>query len=603
MGFCERDYGWLLSAVYAFEVSMILEDNRYHVFSRRAFLLGTAKLGLFGVLYGQLYRLQAHEAVKYREIAEENRVNGQLISPLRGRIVDRHGKILAQNEQQYRLMLLPEKIEKFEETIDLLSQHFAIGVKEKKALLRQASRNPKFVPLVFKKKVTWQDVSKAEFLTAEISGLVSEEGMFRTYPYGPVLAHILGYVSPVSEAEIKAKKNDPVLKLPDAQSGKLGIEENKDDDLRGDPGERQVEINAAGRIIREISLKLPAEGKTQILSIDLQLQQFAYERMGLETGAAVVLDVRTGEVLLQVSTPSYDPNVFTSGVDHATWQQLAQNPDKPLINKPIAGLYPPASTFKTLTALALLHYGIAKPNQTVFCPGHYFFGNRQVHCWKKEGHGSVNWHDAIVKSCDVYFYEMTRRMGIQNLADFARLVGLGNKTNIELSGEKAGIVPDPAWKKMAKNQVWFPGETIIAGIGQGYLLTTPLQLAVMTARLATGANVHPTLFHQDHPKAFDPLGIHPDHLKLVREAMSDVVNVPGGTAYAQRLVDVGFTYAGKTGTAQVRRISMAQRAAGIYLGNIGITACSLPLPPWIIPNTPVLSLLSMAAADPARLPL
>ena len=542
---------------------MILEDNRYHVFSRRTFLLGTAKLGLFGVLYGKLYRLQSHESLKYREIAEENRVNVQLISPLRGRIVDRRGKMLAQNEQQYRLILLPEKIENIEESINVLSKHFPISAKEKKALLRQARRNPKFVPLVFKKKVTWQDVSKAEFLSAEISGLMSEEGMFRTYPYGPDLAHIVGYVSPVSEAEIKAKNNDPVLKLPDAQSGKLGIEENKDAELRGDPGERQVEINAAGRIIREISIKPPAEGKTQTLSLDLDLQRFGYERMGAETGAAVVLDVRTGEILLQVSTPSYDPNIFTSGVDQATWQQLAQNPDKPLINKPVAGLYPPASTFKTLTALALLHYNIVKPNQTFFCPGHYFFGNRQVHCWKKEGHGSVNWHDAIVKSCDVYFYEMTRRMGIQNLADFARLVGLGSKTNIELSGEKSGIVPDPAWKKMAKNEVWFPGETIITGIGQGFLLTTPLQLAVMTARLATGTNVHPTLFHHEQPKAFSALGIHPDHLTLVRQAMSDVVNVPGGTAYAQRLMDVGFAYAGKTGTAQVRRISMAQRAAGI----------------------------------------
>ncbi len=542
---------------------MILEDNRYQVFSRRAFLLGTVKLGFFGVLYGQLYRLQAHEAPKYKEIAEDNRVNVQLLSPLRGRIVDRNGQILAHNEQQYRLMLMPEHIENLETVIDLLSQHFPITAKEKKTLLRQARRNPKFVPLLFKKKVSWQDVSKAEFLSAEISGLISEEGMFRTYPHGPILAHILGYVSPVSEAEIKAKNNDPLLKLPDAQSGKLGIEENKDKDLRGDPGERHVEINAAGRIIREIKRLPPAEGKTQRLSIDLELQRFAYARMGLETGAVVVLDVRTGEILVQVSAPSYDPNVFTSGVDHATWQQLAQNPDKPLINKPIAGLYPPASTFKTLTGLALLHNNIVKPNQTVFCPGYYFFGGRKVHCWKKEGHGVVNWHDAIVKSCDVYFYEMTRRMGIQNLADFARLVGLGSKTNIELSGEKAGIVPDPAWKQMAKNQVWFPGETIIAGIGQGYLLTTPLQLAVMTARLATGTNVHPTLFHREHPKAFAPLGIHPEHLKLVRQAMSDVVNIPGGTAYAQRLVDMDFAYAGKTGTAQVRRISMAQRAAGI----------------------------------------
>ncbi|MFM7622406.1 MAG: penicillin-binding transpeptidase domain-containing protein, partial [Alphaproteobacteria bacterium] len=318
-----------MSVVCSLEVSMILEDNRYQVFSRRAFLLGTAKLGLFGVLYGQLYRLQSNESMKYREIAEENRVNVQLISPLRGRILDRNGKMLAQNEQQYRLMLLPENIKNLEETIDLLSQNFPISTKEKKTLLRQARRNPKFVPLVFKKKVSWQDVSKAEFLTAEISGLMTEEGMFRTYPYGPILAHILGYVSPVSEAEIKAKNNDPVLKLPDAQSGKLGIEENKDTDLRGDPGERHVEINAAGRIIREISVKPPAEGKTQTLSIDLELQRFAYERMGIETGAVVVMDVRTGEILVQVSTPSYDPNVFTSGVDQATWQQLAQNPDKP----------------------------------------------------------------------------------------------------------------------------------------------------------------------------------------------------------------------------------------------------------------------------------
>jgi len=548
------------------------DNDRFRTFSRRAIFLLGGKVVLVSGLVGRMYYLQVIEGERYRTLADDNRISLKLLAPPRGRIVDRFGRPLAINQQNYRLLVVPEATEDINQTLTTLSRIIDIGPNERQRILREVKRRRRFVPIIIRENLAWSDVSRIEVNAPQLSGVSIDVGQSRFYPDGTATAPILGYVSGVSEKE---QTGDPLLQLPGFRIGKAGIEKIHDLSLRGASGTSQVEVNALGREIRELERFEGVPGSEAWLTIDRELQKFVAHRLGEESASAVVMDVHTGEVLSLASTPSFDPNAFNRGLSRAEWKNLVSNPRAPLNNKAIAGQYAPGSTFKMIVALAALEKGVVNRNTRIFCSGDVELGNATFHCWKKNGHGAMSLVNAIAQSCDVFFYEIARRTGIDRISAMARKLGLGEALHIELPGEKKGLIPTRAWKKRAKNTSWQQGETLLAGIGQGFILTTPLQLAVMTARLVNGGRaVVPTLTRQivdfnDNPSfealapAFAEIGINPNHLNLVNKSMAAVVNSPVGTAHRSQIRTPGFEMGGKTGTVQVRRITKAERETGV----------------------------------------
>lgn len=542
------------------------DNSRYKTFTRRVAILGGLQVAAFGVLAGRMYYLQVLRSDEYRMLADENRINVRLLAPLRGRIVDRFGNELASNRQNYRAVLIPEQTPDLEATLDKLARIVEITEFDRKKIMRDIKRSPRFMPITVAENLTWDQFAQININEPDLPGVQPDVGETRFYPYTTELAHLVGYVGAVSEKEMD--KKEPLLTLPGFRIGKNGIEKNYDERLRGKAGSSHVEVNAYGRVIRELAKDPGKPGEEVVLTVDMELQEFAWNTLANESASAVVMDIHNGDVLAFVSAPAYDPNEFAKGLSQAQWKALVENPYKPLLNKAIAGLYPPGSTFKMAVALAALEAGIT-PEQSVHCSGAYWLGNHAFHCWKKEGHGTMNMHNGIKYSCDTYFYEIARRIGIEAIAKTARRLGLGETYNFEVPGEKKGLVPDPRWKLAQTGVTWQQGETVITGIGQGFLLASPLQLAVMTARLANGGkDVKPRLTRaiggnmMPQPKLRD-LGFDPAHLAIVCGGMNGVSNEAGGTAFRSRIPDPGMELAGKTGTAQVRRISKAERASGV----------------------------------------
>ncbi len=545
---------------------MYRDNDRQRTFTRRALLLAGGKLALMTVLAGRLYYLQVVEASRYTTLAEENRINLRLLAPRRGRIFDRYGRPLAVNRRTYQVTLVAERAADVEQTLDDLDRILDLTAAERERILRDIGRRRKFVPVTVRDNVTWDQVTRIEVNTPELPGVAIDEGQSRDYPYGEDLAHVLGYVAAVSESDLTG---DPLLTLPGFQIGKAGIEKTYETTLRGSGGRSQVEVNAVGRVIRELSRTEGEPGRDITLTLDLDLQRIASQRIAGESAAVVVMDVHSGDVRALASSPGFDPNAFTRGLSNAEWRALTANPRAPLTNKAIAGQYAPGSTFKVAVALAALERGVATPRGGVYCPGHTTLGGHRFHCWKRGGHGHVNLHEAIVQSCDVYFYEIARRLGIERIAEMSLRLGLGQTLDFDLPGEQRGLMPTREWKEATLGGAWQTGETLIAGIGQGYVLATPLQLAVMTARIANGGMaVRPRLVRAgDHQRASPPppsLGLDPDHLARVRASMDDVVNSRRGTAHRSAITEDGMAMAGKTGTSQVRQISKAERAAGVW---------------------------------------
>ncbi len=544
--------------------------ERHKLFNRRSVMLLGGQATLFSALIGRMYYLQVLESERYKTLAEENRINLRLLAPPRGRIIDRFGVPLASNQQNYRVLLIPEDTRDVAATLDSLGEIITIGPGERRRILRDVKRNRSFVPVTLRENLNWQQVARIEVNAPDLPGVMIDVGQSRDYPYGEDLAHVLGYVAAVSPQELTG---DPLLELPGFRIGKAGVERVHDLALRGSGGSSQVEVNAYGRVIRELQRKEGQPGAEVQLTIDMELQRFIRERLDDESAAVVVLDIHNGDVLAMVSNPSFDPNSFNRGLSSSEWQGLVSNPRAPLINKSIAGRYSPGSTFKMCVLLAALDKGVISPSSQVFCSGFTELGDARFHCWKKHGHGFLKAEQAIVQSCDVFFYELAKRTGIERIAAMAKRLGMGDKLAIDLPGEQAGLVPTPKWKRGALDAPWHQGETLIAGIGQGYLLVTPLQLAVMTARLANGGfAVTPRLtkaVHKDGAKTddaaakFDSLNLPPRHLEIIRQAMNDVVNTPRGTAYRSRIKEPGHEMAGKTGTVQVRRISKSERESGV----------------------------------------
>jgi penicillin-binding protein 2 len=557
------------------------DGERSSLFTRRALLLGGAQAVLLSALAGRLYQLQVIETQRFATLAEENRINLRLLPPSRGLIFDRTGQPLAVNRNNFRVMVTSDRGRGAEVLVERLDQILSLGEAEKNRLVRELRRSRNAQPVVIRENLGWDEVARLEFNTPELPGVFIDLGQTRDYPEGELMSHIIGYTGRVADEDL-AGRDDPVLQLATLRFGKKGVERSLEDQLRGRAGAVQVEVNAVGRVVRELDRNEGQPGSNALLTIDLDLQRFVAERIKEhQSGSVVVMDVVTGDILAMVSTPGFDPNTFARGITQSEWRELLDSPERPLHNKAIAGVYPPGSTYKVVTALAALEAKAIEPWTRLPCSGYLELGNIKFHCWLKGGHGSTNVVEAIAQSCDCFFYEAARKAGIDRIADVAGRLGFGRVSDLGLPGESSGIQPSRSWKQEKLGKPWQHGDTFNLGIGQGYMNATPLQLAIMTARLANGGyEVQPNLLLASAtpreelappaPRAkpaAPSMRFNPQNLSLVREGMIQVVQA--GTAGHLRvdakgkLVEPQFRFAGKTGTAQVKRITEREREMGI----------------------------------------
>ncbi|MFN3232894.1 MAG: penicillin-binding protein 2 [Alphaproteobacteria bacterium] len=547
---------------------MDLESERHERLTRRALVLGGGQALLLTALVGRMYQLQILESDQYQMLAEENRIDLRLMAPLRGRIIDRFGEELATNRLSYRVSVIPEQAVDLDETMLQLARLMSLTPFQVSTVLREAKRSRSFLPVTVADNVSWEEFARVNTHIADLPGVYPDVGPRRFYPFPELSAPVVGYVGPVTEEELKDLPKDPTFMLPDFRIGKRGLEAEFEEQLRGTAGARRVEVNALGREIRELTRDKGRPGEDLNLSIDLDAQRFAMERLGEQSAGVVVMNIHTGEVIVLASSPGFDPNEFNFGISTENWRGLLADPRKPLHNKAIQGQFPPASTFKMLMAMAAVDEGLVSPDHRINCPGHMRFGNRRFHCWKRGGHGWLNMAQSIEQSCDVYFYDLALKLGVDKIAAMSRRFGLGESLGIELDHEASGLVPTEAWKRRRFNEPWHEGENLSIGIGQGYMLATPLQLAVMTARMANGGYaVKPSLLAPDpvalSAQPFDSIGVSQAALAIAQQGMIDVMEGSRGTARRSRIKDWPRGIAGKTGTAQVRRITAAERRTGV----------------------------------------
>ncbi|WP_299838836.1 penicillin-binding protein 2 [uncultured Jannaschia sp.] len=537
--------------------------------SRRALIAGGGQLAFGALLFARMRHLQVDQADEFLLLAEENRIKVRLIAPARGVIYDRNGVPLAGNEQIYRVSMIREDADDVPAVIDHLRSLVRLDEEELQRALREMDRRP-HQAVTLADRLSWEELSAIAVNVPALPGITPEVGLSRVYPLGPDYAHVIGYVGRVSERDIaEAVEVDPLLQTPQFQIGKIGAERQLEGVLRGRAGARRVEQNAAGRIMRELGRTESGKGADVQLTLDAGLQNFTQARLGQESASAVVMDVRNGDILAAVSSPSYDPNLFVEGISVPDYARLRDNDHRPLHNKIVQGLYPPGSTFKLVTLLAALEAGEIGANETVYCGGYTSISNRRFHCWKRGGHGRVDIAGSLRESCDVFYYEMAQRAGIDRIAAMARKLGLGVRHDIEMTSVSEGLIPDRDWKRTNRGEEWMVGDSLNASIGQGFVLTSPLQLAVMTARVASGLDVSPRLVRSvdgvAQPSGVKgPLDLPRSWLDGARNGMYQVVNASGGTAGRSRFDLGGIKWAGKTGTSQVRNITAAERARGVF---------------------------------------
>ena len=541
-------------------------NERQGQFHRRVFLMGgMAGVGLLAVT-GRLMQLQLVESNRYQSLSAANQFNFRIIPPPRGRIVDRYGVELAGNRPNFRILINKDEISDPDATLDQLAQLVPIDDTRRKQVMRDLVNSPRFVPVSVADDLTWEEFARINVRTPELPGVTADMGDARVYPFGGAFAHVVGYVSRVSADDLKNEgpNPDPVLLHPGFRIGKAGVEKALDHELRGKAGGQKVEVDSRGRVVRKDPAGdiPPIPGKEVVLSLDADIQNRALEVFGANSGAAVMMDCRSGDVLCMLSAPSFDANQFVKGMPRDEYLKLASYDHKPLLNKAISATYPPGSTFKTMVALAALESGI-DPNRTYVCNKVWYWGGRAWHC--DEAHGVQNMHSAIVTSCDIFFYQTALSLGSaapDKIAAVARKFGLGQTFDIGISGQHAGLVPDRAYKRKTfpKDPVWHPGETPSMGIGQGYTNLNPLQLCVQASRLANAKTMlNPRLIKSiggvEQPAGSEAgdLPFNPAHIQFVRAAMADVVANSRGTAAAFAQLGLGpVMMAGKTGTAQVR---------------------------------------------------
>jgi penicillin-binding protein 2 len=513
-------------------------DEAARKVTRRALFLGGCQAAFIAVLGARLRYLQVDQAEQFKLLAEENRISIRLIPPARGLIFDRKGVLIAGNEQNYRVTITREGSGDVEAVLRRLAEGIPLSEEDIQKTIRETRRRSAFVPHIVAERLTWEQLSWISVNAPALPGVTPEVGLSRTYPLDEDFAHAVGYVGPVSENDLaQLESPDPVLQIPKFQIGKIGVERRLEDELRGKAGSRRIEVNAAGRVMRELDRREGVEGADIVLTLDAQIQNYARIRMEEHSGSAVLMDVRNGDVVALTSAPSFDPNLFVRGISNPDFRRLMDNDHRPLSNKSVQGAYPPGSTFKMVTALAALEAGVITANSSVYCPGYYESGGRRFHCWKRAGHGPCDLTKGLAESCDVYFYDISQRVGIDAIAAMAARLGLGVRHDLPMSAISEG-------------------------------LSTPLQLAVMTARLSTGRAVQPRLVQSiggvEQPVAeAPPMGLTPDHLRHVQRGMWAVLNQRTGTGWSSRSEEKTMQIAGKSGTAQVRNISAAERARGV----------------------------------------
>ena len=541
-------------------------DKKY---GRRSFLIGTSQLILVGLLIRQIRQIQLNESEKYKLLAEENRIDIEILPPLRGVIFDKDGKILAKNKENYRIKIFRDKNINLPNVMENLSKLIKIRDERKIEIIKELEKRRSNSSIIIVENLSWIEFKQVLVNLPSLPGIIPEVDLKRFYTQKDLLAHLLGYVGVISPKDLKRFSNDdPILQIQDFKIGKVGIEKGLDSYLRGKVGLSKFEVNASGKIVRKLAEEPSSTGKDIHLTIDTNLQKFTMLRIKEYSASAVVIDLSNGGIISMASNPSYDPNKFIEGISKKDWDMLLQSKNQPLANKAISGNYPPGSTFKMIVAIAALEENLINPEDLFECNGFYELEERKFHCWKYSGHGSTNLLKGIEESCDVYFYNLAERVGIDRIVKTAKKFGIGITPNLPLSGISKGLIPSKSWKKINKNQLWFTGDTLNSGIGQGFMLSTPIQIAIMTARIATGLEIKPSLIKAIDGKPtkynnYKLLGIKKSTLEIIRQAMFGVVNNKKGTAFNSRLINENKIFAGKTGTSQIRQISEEERSKGI----------------------------------------
>ncbi|WP_271077892.1 penicillin-binding protein 2 [Aurantiacibacter sp. MUD61] len=528
-------------------------------FTRRSFVVGAVQGGIGCLLAARMGYIAVAENEKYEMEAESNRVNLSLIPPRRGWILDRNGSPLASNRADFRVDIIPERMRDADQTVALLSELLNFTPAEREDLRFRLEESRGFAAVPVANNLGFEEFAAVSVRLPELPGVVPQRGYSRFYPTGPSVGHLLGYVGAPSREEYE-EEPQPLLLTPGFKIGKDGVEQQFEMELRGVPGARRVEVTASGRIVRDLETRDDIQGDPIRLTIDGPLQDYAARRLGLESGSVVVMDCLTGDLMCMASMPSFDPNSFSDGIGRLEYSMLSENDRVPLRNKVLQGLYPPGSTVKPTVGMALLGEGV-DPDETVFCGGGLRVGNRVFRCWNRRGHGQTDLAKAIYQSCDVYFYAMAQRTGMWPIADACKNYGMQQQFDLPVVSQFYGTVPDPDWKMEKYGREWQAFDTVNATIGQGYMLASPLQLAVMAARLATSEKVTPRLLLNSNVPQFEGMGVSAEYKAYIRQAMSDVVNGPG-TAGRARLPVEDVLMAGKTGTAQVVGLNISDGRSG-----------------------------------------
>ena len=541
-------------------------------FTRRAMFVGGVQ-AVFGIALGaRMTYIAIAEKEKYTLLSESNRVNLTLVPPRRGWFIDKDGKPIATNRTDFRVDIIPDRLVNKDATIATLAELLSLEADEITRINKELEQSNGFQPVQVASGLDYEDFALISVRLPDLPGVSPRQGFSRYYPSGAAVGHLIGYVGTVS-AEEYSKERDPLLITPGFKIGKDNLEKQFEEKLRGKPGAKRVEVTARGKIVRELSSREDTPGKPVQLTIDIDLQNYAARRLGLQSGSVVVIDCITGDILTMASMPSFDPNSFSDGIGVTEYAWLRESEKIPLLNKTLQGLYPPGSTLKPLAAIALLEAGVSA-DETIFCNGGYTLGNRRFNCLGR--HGSINMADAIKRSCNTYFYAMGRRISYDKIAPIARELGLGQEFDLPFTSQYYGTVPDSEWLRKKHNRRWTAADTLNAVIGQGYVLTSPFQLAVMTARIASGRKLYPNILTQKTSPA-PKLPYSDEHFSITKDGMFRVVNVPGGTAGRGRLPIDDIQMAGKTGTAQVRAIKRGQQQSNEWkYRDHGLFVCFAP---------------------------
>ena len=534
--------------------------------NRRMFITGSFKFFIMIGIVSRLFFLQVKENKKYLTLSDKNRIREWKLAPVRGEFHDYFGNVIAGNFEAYQLHVIPEQVEDFRYVIFRLKDLLELSDREFRKIIKKKNEIKPWETLIVSDNLDWQKFSKINNHLYDLNGVKPVISISRNYPYSENFTHLIGYVSQANQKDIENVQSIQKNFVPGLKVGKVGLEKSFEDKLIGSNDIERYEVNAYGRRISQLEFQKGKKGETLRLTIDTEVQKLTTELLKDKAGSICVIDIYTGEIIAMNSSPSFDPNLFVFGISKDDWQLIRNNPLKPLVNKTLQGNYSPGSTIKPIVALSALENGIINTNFTVKCTGKTEMYGQTYHCWKKKGHGFVSLRNAMKQSCDTYFYEIARKLGVDKLSQTAKKFGLGEKVFGNLFDiEKKGLVPNTQWKKNALGQGWLLGETMITGIGQGYIQTTPIQLCLMTAQIANGGyKIYPQLIAGQQIKnreieKFSPLYDNPRNIRIIQDAMFGSTNEVMGTSYRSRIDDPKYQFAGKTGTSQVKKITEQER--------------------------------------------